>query len=111
MEPGCVVSPAGAVGEVLALPLLPLLLLQAARAVRPAAARASALMRFFPNLVIAPPSSRSSRYWSVLGSSACRPSLSQFAGDPLRHRHGGTGSQSPAAGYGPSPRHIRAAPW
>jgi hypothetical protein len=43
---------------VVALPLLLLLLLQAARAVMPATARASPPMRFVPNLVIAPPSLR-----------------------------------------------------
>src|ERR1700685_3236636 len=89
IEPACVVTPGGVVVELL---LLLLLLLHAARAVIPATARASPLMRLVPNLVIAPPSLRRSRHWSVLGSSACRPSLSQFAGDPLRHRRGGTGS-------------------
>src|SRR5579871_1142797 len=90
IEPGCVVTP----GEVLVfvglvLLLLLLLLLHAARAVMPATARASPPMYLLPNLVIAPPSLRHSQHWSVLGSSACRPSLSQFAGDPLRHRLGG----------------------
>ena len=40
------------------LPLLVLLLLQAARAVMPATARARTPMRFLPDMVIAPPSSR-----------------------------------------------------
>ena len=57
------------------LPLLLLLLLQAASAVMLATARASAPMLFFPNVFIAPPSLRGWRLWSVLGSSACRPSL------------------------------------
>jgi hypothetical protein len=81
IEPGWVVSPGGAVGVVVPLVVLLLvLLLQAARAVTLATARASTPMRLVPNLVIAPPSLRCSRHWSVLGSSACRPSLSQFAG-------------------------------
>src|SRR5580693_3129867 len=107
IEPACVVTPGVVVVELL---LLLLLLLHAARAVIPATARASAPMRLVPDRVIAPPSLRCSRLWSVLGSSACRPSLSQFAGDPLRHRRGGLGRSPPGYRYGPSPRHIRAGP-
>src|ERR1035438_3294130 len=62
-------------------PLLLLLLLQAASAVMLATARTSPprlLLRIF---IIGPPSSRCSRFWSVLGSSGCRPSLLCFAGD------------------------------
>ena len=95
IEPGCVTAP-GVV--VVVLLLLLLLLLQAARAVRVATARASPPMRFFPDLVIAPPSPRCSRHWSVLGSSACRPSLSQFAGDPLRTVAGSLGRNPPETG-------------
>jgi hypothetical protein len=82
IEPGWVTPPAAAVEVGLALPLP--LLLQAARAVTLATATASAPMRFLLNVIIAPPSLRSSRLWSVLGSSECRPSFSQVAGDPLR---------------------------
>src|SRR5579872_1345178 len=88
IEPGSVVTP-GVVLVFVGVLLLLLLLLHAARAVMPATARASPPMYLVPNLVTAPPSLRRSRHWSVLGSSACRPSLSQFAGDPLRHRLGG----------------------
>ncbi len=95
IEPGCVTAP-GVV--VVVLLLLLLLLLQAARAVMLATARASPPMRFVPNLVIAPPSLRCSRHWSVLGSSACRPSLSQFAGDPLRTVAGALGRNPPETG-------------
>ena len=93
----------------MALPLL-LLLLQAAMAVMPATARASAPIRFVPNLVIAPPSSRCSRHWSVLGSSACRPSISQFAGDPLRTVAGDVGRTPPVPVRPVSPA-FRAGPW
>src|SRR5690348_2427471 len=58
-------------------PPLWLLLLQAASAVMLATARASPPMVF---LIIGPPSSRYPRLRSVLGSSACRPSLGVKAG-------------------------------
>ncbi len=57
IAPGWTTAP-GVVGELVALPLLLLLLLQAARAVMLATARASPPMRLVPNLVIAPPSLR-----------------------------------------------------
>src|ERR1035437_4163228 len=63
--------------------LLLLLLLQAASAVMLATARASPPILLLRIFIIGPPSSRCSRFWSVLGSSGCRPSL-WFAGDPLR---------------------------
>src|ERR1039458_8139389 len=64
-------------------PLLLLLLLQAASAVMLATARTSPPILLLRIFIIGPPSSRCSRFWSVLGSSGCRPSL-WFAGDPLR---------------------------
>jgi hypothetical protein len=51
------------------------LLLQAASAVMLATARAIPPIALLRNLIIGPPSSRCSRFWSVLGSSGCRPSL------------------------------------
>src|SRR5437867_12759501 len=86
--PALTLAPAGATGTdpippgtvtllavLLPPPLLEPLLLQAASAVRLATARATpatlVLLRYF---VIGPPSVRS-RLRSVLGSSACRPSL------------------------------------
>jgi len=65
-------------------PLVVLLLLQAASAVMLATPRTSAPMLLLRIFIIGPPSSRCSRFWSVLGSSGCRPSLLCFAGDPLR---------------------------
>ena len=55
--------------------LLLLLLLQAASAVMLATARATPAIVVLRNFIIGPPSVRCSRLWSVLGSSACRPSL------------------------------------
>jgi hypothetical protein len=65
-------------------PLLLLLLLQAASAVMLATARTSPPILLLRIFIIGPPSSRCSRFWSVLGSSGCRPSLLCLAGDPLR---------------------------
>jgi hypothetical protein len=79
MEPGWVVCPGGAAVEVgLALPLL----LQAARAVTPAIARASPPRRFLLSIT-APHFLRRSRMW--VGSEVIRvaPFVSQVAGDPL----------------------------
>src|SRR5579863_1051870 len=78
-EPGCD-TPWGELDVGVALPLLLLLLLQAARAVTLATARASPPMRFLPDVIIMPASSRRTRRWSVFGSSACRlPSRSSPA--------------------------------
>src|SRR5689334_14753162 len=88
MVPAFFVSPAGATGidpmppgTLTTLELLLLLppppeplLLQAARAVMLAAARAIPATFLLRN-IISPPSSRCSRLFSELGSSACRPSL------------------------------------
>ena len=86
--PALIFSPVGAIGTdpippgtvtlpaVLLPPLLELLLLlQAASAVMLATARASPAIVLLRSLIIGPPSWRCSRVWSVLGSSACRPSL------------------------------------
>ena len=80
MEPGWVVCPGEAVEVGLALPLP--LLLQAARAVTLAIARASPPMRFLLNIT-APHFLRRSRM--RVGSEVIRvaPFVSQVAGDPL----------------------------
>ncbi len=72
-------------------PLLPLLL-QAASAVTLATVTASPAIAFLLRSFIGPPSLRSLRLVSVLGSSACRPSLAVL---PVirSHRRRGTGSQ------------------
>ena len=87
IEPGCVTAP-GRVGVFVELLLLPLLL-QAARAVMLATARARTPICLFRSLVLAP----FLALWRrpcVLGSSAA-VLLSQFAGDPLRHGRGAVG--------------------
>src|SRR5271156_3274659 len=102
MEPGCVTSPGVVVVVLEPLPLL-LVLLQAARAVTLATARARRPMCFFPNLVLAP-------FLALLAPSVgtgiiSLPSFSR--GSPVIHC-------APAAGHWvaippipvrPSPRH------
>src|SRR5450755_2458030 len=82
--------------------LLLLLLLQAASAVMLATARTSPPILLLRIFIIGPPSSRCSRFWSVLGSSGCRPSLLCFAGDPLR-TVAGRWVAGPLTAYGPFP--------
>jgi hypothetical protein len=77
--------------ELLDPPPLPLLL-QAARAVTLATVTASPAIALLLRSFIGPPSLRSLRLVSVLGSSACRPSLAVLPVIRSRRRRG-TGSQ------------------
>jgi hypothetical protein len=93
--PGTVTVP-GLVTVVVGLPLV----LQAASPARLATAMATpaVLTRNF----IDPPSLRCRRFWSVLGSSACRPSFSKFAGGcaPPPSRGHWAAASDPAVGDG-----------
>src|SRR5215471_1546151 len=82
-EPGSLTAP-GEVDVAVAPPLPLVLLLQAARAVTLATARASPPMRFLPNVVINPLPSRTIRIIGPSRGHQLVARLSQFAGDPLR---------------------------
>jgi hypothetical protein len=87
IPPGTLVAPGVTEAELL-------LLLQAARAVTLATARASAPMYlFFAKIVIGPSLAALLTPMIRPGVISLSPSFSQFAGEPLRHR--GTGSQLP----------------